>query len=551
MTTAKEFGFLTPLDSDRMNGGAAAITNNAKATAAALTKIGRPTWGGSIPAGTDLNTFRATGIFQVTSAADAKTITGLPPEVADRFTLLQFSSMVNTHDVDGSANQRIVLGTGPVPGSWYQYLDLAKSTSGVYVWSSWQPLHPTAQASSAAPGLRHTVRRDVFRRRKGGSIGTAGRAVVCIRLDHGMTNLKDKIAPIAERLSLPLSVGLFSEMLDSAMRGTEDTGMTWPEINRTAMDRGWELWNHGSTHGPASGTAELTREIVGGLTSLRAKVPDAAIDGFIIPGTTGTAYDGFTTATTDPYRFSDTEAGQIIMANHGVSTGHGGRYWPLYGDPSNNIPFYSIDTQSAAVKARDLVDNAVAYGKGLCLFLHPYVLDRQAGEATTADLTALLELIGVRRDAGELEVLTMGGMAVADTSHGYRANLLRHVTSKWLNAAGWAIDEKNRTYTGTAAAGLLKTPIGVDPDHSYALGGTHEFYAEVTAETGAAVTLRVRDESTDARLSAEVTKDVPAGTTVVMRLPFTFPARTPTVWAYMGRASGGPVTIQNPQIRAI
>lgn len=552
MATPQQLGLVTPTGTDWIRDGDNAITKNAEVLAEWVTKIGRPTWGGKLPSPLNLANFRQTGIFMINSRAEIAQITGLPEGLAAAFTLLQFSSQVDPKQSEGSANQRLLLGTTENTGVWYQSLDLSKSSPGNYVWTPWANLHDSARPADdlSGAGLKNAIRKEAFIRRRGGKIGTGGKAVVCLRMDHGMTKLGAIVAPIAKKYQLPLSVGVFSKMLTSAARGDEDTGMTWVQIDQAASNQGWEIWNHSATHGAASGLAQLTAEIVTARDEIAAALPNSVIEGFIVPGTTGTAYDGFSTSS-DPLRFSDTLAGQLILSSHAICTGSGGRYTPLGGVMGGNIPFTSIDSSSAAKAAINLVKDAQAYGSSLCLFLHPYVVDRNSGEATTSDIEALFAFLAAERDAGRLEVLTMGGAALADASTSWRHDLIRHDASRWQQTSGWAISEQARTYTGTASARLLKGNIDLS-QHSYAKGAVVELYAEVKAPAGASVVgLRADTYPASPKLAASLDTPVPADSWQPVRLTFALPATASLVQVQAGRVSGGALTMRNLALRPV
>lgn len=499
---------------------------------------------GDIPDSSDIASFSMAenGIWRVRTYGQAAKIANLPVQAPGNLLIYtsaasNFSTTYTYTATDGA-------------GVWYASKNTSSGTLG-----AWQRLDGGGSSGDGieqveASGLKNAIRKEAFIRRRGGKIGTAGKAVVCLRMDHGMTKLGAVVAPLAKKYQLPLSVGVFSKMLTTAARGDEDTGMTWAQIDQVASNQGWEIWNHSATHGAASGLAQLTAEIVTARDEIAASLPNSVIEGFIIPGTTGTAYDGFSNSS-DPLRFSDMLAGQLILSSHAICTGSGGRYTPLGGVMGGNIPFTSIDSSSAAKAAINLVKDAQAYGSSLCLFLHPYVVDRNAGEATAADIEALFAFIASERDAGRLEVLTMGGAALADASTSWRHDLIRHDASKWQQTSGWAISEQARTYTGTASAGLLKGNIDLS-QHSYAKGAVVELYAEVKAQdTPAVCGLKADIYPASAVLAASRQQEIISDAWVPVRLVFTLPATASLVQVQIGRVSGGALSMRNIAVRPL
>lgn len=94
--------------------------------------------------------------------------------------------------------------------------------------------------------------------------------------------------------------------------------------------------------------------------------------------------------------------------------------------------------------------------------LHPVRLDKP-GYISSAVLEALFADLAARRDAGEIEVLTVSALSVASIDSANRLSLVRNgdLTSSfaddWAGAAGWSsADESGTPYlAGTDTAGLL------------------------------------------------------------------------------------------------
>jgi hypothetical protein len=83
----------------------------------------------------------------------------------------------------------------------------------------------------------------------------------------------------------------------------------------------------------------------------------------------------------------------------------------------------AVDTTALAT-IESYVDNLVSYGGGVILNLHASGLDTGGGHLTTADLTALLDYIQAKRDAGLLNVLTPTGLLYARQATAGKLNLI-------------------------------------------------------------------------------------------------------------------------------
>lgn len=512
------------------------------------TKLPAKDWRrGDVPPGADVTVWGTahTGVWAVRTYAIAASIIGLP--VAAPGTLTMQAAADSNHTVSwlysGHAGS----------GLWWR---AAANDAGAL--SDWVRLDSsTGPIDAGDTGLRNRVLGQAFARRRGGTIGTDGRAVVCLRIDHGMNGVAAHIAPLAEQYSIPLSVAVYEKMHDPAYRGAENSAMPWAAIDTAMVNQGWEIWNHSATHLDASGTTALTREIVTARDSIAAALPRAKIEGFAIPGTGGTDYDGFSTDTLNESRWFEYEAGRLIMSAHAVSTGHGSITFPIAGQgPWVGLPFYAIDQDAAAAAAHSIVTDAALTGSGVCLMLHGYAVDRNPGEVTTATLATLFAFLAAERDAGRIEILTLGGALVADINSPHRDTLLRNGSfaaglAKWSNTTGWTA--ASGVASGTSSAGLLRQSLTIAPNTRWALGSIRELYAEARSTTGAVITTAVNAFPAGPALAASRDHALPAdGEWHPVRLPAMIPATgTDVITVDIGRASGGAVELRNIALRAI
>src|SRR5690606_12080357 len=96
---------------------------------------------------------------------------------------------------------------------------------------------------------------------------------------------------------------------------------------------------------------------------------------------------------------------------------------------------FGVDSSTAAL-AKAEIDDLIDYGTGgTVIFLHPSVLN-STDRITSAQYVEILEYIAAKRDAGQIMVLTMGGLSVADQNR-----IARPASAPILNrmAAGAAL----------------------------------------------------------------------------------------------------------------
>ncbi len=95
-----------------------------------------------------------------------------------------------------------------------------------------------------------------------------GSARICVTFDDGYLDTLTTAAPILARLTLPFSVCVTPELLDSGR-----PHLAWPELKNLALVPGCEIGAHGLTHArlDALGDAKLARE----LSESRRRLEDA------------------------------------------------------------------------------------------------------------------------------------------------------------------------------------------------------------------------------------------------------------------------------------
>lgn len=303
-----------------------------------------------------------------------------------------------------------------------------RSTSAT-AWSPWREVGAavstdTVASMLAAPDVLQRVAID----RKGGTLGTNGKPVVCLRFDHGLNNFKATILALLQARNLPAALAINSGVFTTANSLAESNNVTWAEIEGWCLNDGIEVWNHGETHRDATTSATLKTELVDSLTALRASLPKVAIEGFMMPGVGGTEFAGLNSIQ-DPATMYTTEAGRLLQGSHAFITGlRPGQVKPLNGKVTPGWSYRNMDTTAGADAAIALVADAQASGGGVVLMMHPSLLNAGGSNTTTAKLTEVLDFLVTERDAGRIEVVSHTGFQVADISSTYRNNVLTAVT---------------------------------------------------------------------------------------------------------------------------
>lgn len=536
---ASDYGMVTPTGTDLISNGDNAITTNAQATAAQFDKIGTHSLIGNtlLEAGyNDLLTLPA-GVYTIPNQTTANSMQNMPEATP---------GVVNVAENVGSPVSYVEFYPHNRDHHW---VTQTANISGA--WVDWRKI--TGTAAGADPsivgtdfGQMHTVRRAEFKRRRAGRIGTAGKPVVALRWDHGLVNFRDKILPHLTRLGLPGSMAMNSA--DNRWTIVESNGVTPANLESYAIENGVEVWNHGQTHGGAETLPALVREIEQGRIDLQDKLPRVPIEGFVIPGVPTGDYGGFSAGQTADHW--NTAAGRLILGNHAVSSSHiDGTDQPMHGDQPILSKQYSIDSLNATtVKAA--VDRAVVNAAGIILFLHPSQLD-VSGKMSTADYVAILEHIAALRAAGELEVLTMGGLSVADASSDYRHNLVYDSTfsrglEAWGNDPGFSVDDDGAVTSGSSSAYLTQT---VDlTGREWAKGSPRELVIEYRGrDTTSSLTVEVIIGDT----TRTITHDVAPVEWQEMRVPVIVPLNASSVPISIRRVSGRHVHIRSARFQTI
>lgn len=347
----------------------------------------------------------------------------------------------------------------------------------------------------------HAIRRDTARHRRGGTIGTDGKQAIAVRIDHGIQQGIDKgIFDRLDQHGIPWHLALCAEH-NFAINPLE-VAYPWDDIRDLSATGGCEVGNHSRTHGQATGTAQLTSEIVDGLNLLQAQVPEQAVEVWTQPGVTGTQYDGWKHGF-DVESITTTEAGKLILANHGVVMGARDRqFWAvLDGVETVGLAARFVDSWRPS-QVVEHVQNARRQSPavGGVLALHPVQVDRGGSFTTTAEVFEWIDWLAAERDAGRIELLTHAGLAIASSRDSARPSLAQA--------------------SGVVAPGgsLTANPIIAVVARQF-YGAMWQAIAKFTATGSGDVTLTMTSGST----VSTITQAVTSGQTYTMRRHLTLP----------------------------
>lgn len=436
----------------------------------------------------------------------------------------------------------------------------ARTSNSFTTLGAWKDLTATGGGGGGGGGseLDYSVenpfandqRKQWFIRRRGGFIGTGGKATVAIRIDHGAVNMRDLVLPDLVRLSLPW--GMAINPGQTRLDLPENAGVAWDDYNEWARVKGMEPWNHGYSHIQALETSAFMQQIVGGRDLLQENMPASAIEGWMVPGVGANGYDGqSSTNAVDSY--FGYEAGRIILSSHAVASGYGGgALRPQLGALVDGQAHLGLDSAVTSSEIIAQIQEAQDVGGAIQLFLHPSQIGL-ADKTTVTVLNEIWEFLAAERDAGRLIMLSPSGLLLADPAKSTRANLVRFAdfkakngrawTNAWQNTTGWTADVDG---VATSTGGLLTQTIP-ESTIKHCRGALFEIEAEVSTVDGATVQV---GSSTLAGALKSVT--LAAGQTRTIRQHVTLPLNSSAAFnVTVGRVSGGSLTVKNVALQPV
>ncbi|MHA7293700.1 hypothetical protein [Arthrobacter sp. HLT1-21] len=529
-TTGK--GIRYPDGSLKISQIAAAMQNGLEDVDNLLTFI-NPFAGTSLPLDADANTMRTTGWSHIRFTNDAANITNFAAKEICNFHVWSTSNGVT---------YQLQVTTGSFANIWF------RSTGSVTnaTWTPWTPLiDPTPYA--VAPAAHRAALVAAFKDRRGGVIGTAGLPALAIKFDHGLANFKTKVLPLLRKYDFP-----WLQAINSRQLGSAGNASTWAELQGLLINDGGEMANHGRDHIGATGKGNIDAQILGPLGEFTTNLPAIICEAWDPPGVLSGEFDGYSPMQTIEQHWN-TYAGQLAIANHAAVSGYlPGLHRTLPADLPIGLGHATIDEQTPAW-VDGVIRGAIADRAGLKLMLHPIYLDTP-GYMTTADLEAVFANIAARRDAGELVVLTPGGLLLADPTTRHRNTLITNGRftdglNNWANTTGWTINSAGPIPYATTATGTPLTQSFGFSRKEAQLGGVRELIYRVRATTGATV----RTAATGTGINAAKDRVLPASPNwVQVRKQMVIPANfTGNLTVAGGRVAGGPVDVTDIRLQSI
>lgn len=247
-----------------------------------------------------------------------------------------------------------------------------------------------------------------------GGVVTGGKAAVALVADHGTTVFKEWLWAAARERDIPFTMALAPEIHldgkgDSRHTATNDDIKQW-------ISEGLVIASHSGDHSGASGYFDVSRQIETSKAKLEEKL-ETTVDCWVQPGyslDTG-SYDGFGTGQTAS-RYTDYYAGRMLQQNYAVVTGYVGDDYIYPGGVDLPVGVRRSLTERKDNQATVLatIEQAISTGGKHINFCHPYALvDSSSTYVTKSEYIAYLDWLAAKRDAGDLVLLTLPQLAVA------------------------------------------------------------------------------------------------------------------------------------------
>lgn len=560
----------------------------------------------ALPDGTNLATWRKAGMWIIPGIINAKTMSGMPtvdgaqvygPGLLEVIVTSESGRGFERLTVESGGTIRHFERTSGIVTSWPEWVEVTTAGSGEQA-----PAVPERSTAVAD----HAARVEYARSRRGGGIGTSGKAVVMLRFDHWLVAFRDNVLPILRKHQLPATLNMNYDNLGIVANG-EGT-ITWEDVQDWNQRYGIEIANHGSTHTNPDTAAGIYHEVVEGRRNLESAMPRVAVETWQEHGSaylTAADIDGDIGLNLgrEPRNFFESYAGRLVLAEHAVVEGKtGGFFHPLSGSPQIGQSHYSAD-RSTSAQAIAQVDTAQALERGLTLYTHPgsmnnvlvggknhpyeeqadgsFVVTNPADGTTRKfdteqdmrdwasknghivfmsyrDFDVLCAHLAAERDAGRLMVMTAAGGAFADKSHDRRENLLVKAdftdgySTWWSGTAGWTVANPGAevTLTSTSSAGQLNQGMLLHSRFGWAMGAAHELVVRVSANTETTLTLRAEQMGNATNWNVGETFTVPGdGVARDYRINITLP-RDPSITQIRWFIGGPSMTIHGAPLLA-
>lgn len=416
------------------------------------------------------------------------------------------------------------------------------------------PAQASPLATAEFPFTPNQQLLDAFMARRGGPIGTGGKPAIAFRCDHHLNKFQSLVLPLHQKYSIPVTIAAMSQMFKIEIGSNGSNSLSYPALQKLALENGLEIANHGGNHQDAPTDQRLREEIVYSRAALTKFLPLLPIELFTPPGVAGTRYGGFDGGRSQ-YSFQRYIAGRLITQQHAMSTGYEPGYWPMTGNPLHSMGNVHIGLETAEYIRRgpSFVQAAKTQGRGVCFMYHPSLVD-------SIDLAALEDFFAWcanERDAGRLEIFTTTGLMMSSFNSSSRHNLLsRNASFKtgwngWNGAAAkWAI--RNESGFSYARRGSSSTALSKDVPLGVHAGSVRQLRIPLRSTTGVRVQIEVLNAASGAPLTAAKDLVLPKSTVFkplqqYLIIPLT---GTSTVRVRITPRTGGELHVQEPQMLA-
>ena len=247
-----------------------------------------------------------------------------------------------------------------------------------------------------------------------GTVDTGGKAAVALVADHGTTVFKEWLWEEARSRNIPFTMALSPEVhLDG--KGDSRHTATNSDIKKW-ISEGLVIASHSGDHSGASGYFDVSRQIQTSKMKLEEKL-ETQVDCWVQPGyslATG-SFDGFGTGQS-ANRYTDYYAGRMLQQTYAVVTGYVGEDYVYPGGVDLPVGVRRSLTERKDNQATVLatIEQAISTGGKHINFCHPYALTNSSSTyVTKSEYIEYLDWLAAKRDAGDLVLLTLPQLAVA------------------------------------------------------------------------------------------------------------------------------------------
>ncbi|OIH81967.1 hypothetical protein BLJ79_21655 [Arthrobacter sp. UCD-GKA] len=420
------------------------------------------------------------GSWYVPTGPHAATIVGLPSRLPGNLLVLSgppgYSYTAQVYLTSGNIDEQAVY--------W-------RSLAGVGAWWSWKALGTNSGGGGGDPyepvaaGMKNADLLDMLVQRKGGPIGTGGRAGFALRVDHGTDAFQSDLGPLVKKYGIPLTMAVYSKQREV---NPDNNGVEWSIVEQWHRTHGMSFGNHSDDHLDKPDAGGWEGGTIGSAAALKSLMPTVPVEQYIPHGSVGfDRYGGFNAANSHD-AIVGTLAGRMALSSHALVSGYrGGQFRPLHGRPMQGLAHWTMEEATPA-EFKAMLDEAISEKVGLAVMFHPEFIGR-TNKMTWEQVEECLAYVAQKRDEGVLIPLTLDGLACADSGSSFRHDL--HLDPLLSTPASWT----GSGFTLTAGA-FTSSSAGASVYHdvpmtrkTWARGGVREAQWKVNVSSTATVTV--------------------------------------------------------------